>query len=368
MLTNHFHPYCKRVFALLLTAMLVSSCDDDGAGKKHSARQQTVAVVTVQHAPLTIDRQLTGSLEPIAKVHIISEAQGRIAQLLLFPGDRVEKGQLLIHLDDAVVKAELGKATATYKQAKLNLKRIQRLKPRKLASEDQIARAQTALELARSEVSLWRTRLGHTRIEAPFSGVISKRLKEQGDVVSLNDHILTLIDDSALKARIRVSEYLLSQLHKETAVRVVVDALGDQVFPGKILRVYPAIDPNTRLGTAEILLSPVPPNARSGQLCRVNLGVTTVPLLSLPFAAIKHDSRGDYVFAIDKQGKARYTPITTGLQAGDHIQVVKGLKNGASVITKGHIGLRDGKSVKVTGKNNKVNITNGLSTKPTKKH
>ena len=364
MFRNYLYPCNNRVFALLLTATMIGGCSDDSSGKKPSARQQSVATVKVQQTPLSIDRQLTGSLEPIAQVHIISEAQGRINQLVLFPGDRVEAGQLLVQLDDAVVKAELGKAIASFKQAKLDLKRIQRLKPRKLASEDQIARAQTALELAKSEVSLWRTRLSRTRIKAPFAGVISKRLKEQGDVISINDHILTLIDDSALKARIRVSEYLISELQTDTSVQIVVDALGDQTFPGKILRVYPAIDPATRLGTAEILLSPVPPNARAGQLCRVNLGVKTLPLLNLPFAAIKHDSRGDYVFIIDKDGKARYTPITTGLQAGDHIQVVKGLTIGASVIIRGHIGLRDGKAVKVTGKSKNIKSSKGLEGKP----
>jgi membrane fusion protein (multidrug efflux system) len=273
---------------------------------------------------------------------------------------------LLVQLDDGVIKAELAKATANYKQAKLDLKRIQRLKPRKLASEDEIARAETAVELAAAEVSLWRTRLGYTHIEAPFDGVISERLKEKGDVVSQHSHVLTLIDDTALKAIIHVSEYLLTELHDEAPVTVNIDALGEQAYPGRILRVYPAVDPATRLGTAEILLSPVPPNARAGQLSRVHLGINTSPLLSLPFAAIKHDSRGDYVFIVDGQSKARYTPITTGLQAGNRIQVVEGLNQGARVIIKGHIGLRDGKTVKVVGTANKKpdkNTTSALTVK-----
>ncbi|MFO7603241.1 MAG: efflux RND transporter periplasmic adaptor subunit [Gammaproteobacteria bacterium] len=336
------------VLATTLGVLILNGCSEPDPAKKPKARDQTVAVVSVERGPLTIHRQSTGSLEPISRVHIINEAQGRITQLPFYPGDRVRQGQLLVQLDDAVARAELDKAIASYNQARLDLKRLERLMPRKLASEDEIARAQTAVELANAEASLRRTQLAHTRIDAPFDGIISERFKEPGDVVSLHGHILTLIDDSALKARISVSEYLLSELRNDLPVAVVIDALGEQAFAGKILRVYPAVDPASRLGTAEVLLSPVPPNARAGQLCRVTLDIHTAPLLSLPFSAIKHDSRGDYVFTVDAEGKARYTAITTGLQAGSRIQVIEGLESGARVITRGHIGLNDGKAVKIS--------------------
>ncbi len=110
-----------------------------------------------------------------------------------------------MELDRDLIEAEFDKAKACTRQAKLDLKRLKQL-PSQLASQDQLARAQTALNQAEAESRLQQTRLDYTQIRAPFTGKISARLKEPGDVVPIHSHILTILNPHAIKARIYVSE------------------------------------------------------------------------------------------------------------------------------------------------------------------
>ena len=290
---------------------------------------------------------MTGTLEAQRTVLIYNEEVGRIIELPFYEGDAVATGAALVRLDDALIRAELDKAVANRRQAEVDLKRIERLIPRKLASEDELATARTALELARAEESLQRTRLSRTLIEAPFDGLVSARLFEPGDVVPLHSHILTFIDPASLRAKVHVSELLLPFIAEQDAVRIRIDALGDKTFEGRVLRVHPTIDPDTRQGTVEVALAPIPDGAIPGQLCRVILDTPALRRMVIPFAALRHDTHGAYVYRVGPDGKALRTPVRTGLQIGNALEVQEGLEEGAQVVVKGFLGLRDGKQVKV---------------------
>ncbi|MGD8925956.1 MAG: efflux RND transporter periplasmic adaptor subunit [Thioalkalispiraceae bacterium] len=338
----------RHITFFLIVIFIISACDSDlQTTRKKGAKSHPVEVVIVQREPLTTTRIVTGTLEATRTVHVFNEEQGRIKQIPYHPGDRVKQGDLLVALDDSIIQAELDKAIATYKQAVLNQKRLTKLKPRNLASEDEIARAETAVEQARAEKVLQETRLAHTRIKAPFDGLISERLKEPGDVVSLHDHILTIYDPNTLIAKIHVSEILLHNIELEDSVALRVDALGDQQFKGIVTRKYPVINPATRQGTLEVTLSPVPEGAYPGQLARITIEGETIPLKSLPLSVVRHDTRGEFVYRVNKDNKAIYTTIQTGIQIGDRIEIIKGLEIGDKVISKGFLNLRNKATVKI---------------------
>jgi RND family efflux transporter MFP subunit len=341
----------RQICLLFLMTFLIVSCDaDDKQFAKKGGKKQLVEVVEVIRAPLTTTRIVTGTLEATRTVHIYNEEQGRIQKLPAYPGDRVKNGELIVELDNTLIRAELDKAIASYKQALLDYKRLKKLKPRKLASEDEIARAETAVEQARAEKVLQETRLARTTISAPFDGLISERLKEPGDVVALHEHILTVYDPDTLIAKVQVSEIILHNIQLDSQVALRIDALGDQQFNGKVTRKYPTINPATRQGTLEVTLNPAPEGAFPGQLVRVRIDGQTIPLTSLPLAAVRHDTQGEYVFKIGKENKAQYTPVKTGIQIGERVEIIEGLSDGDKVVSKGFLNLRNNAAVKVKAK------------------
>ena len=343
----------RQINLLFILLFFIAACDSaDQGAKKKGGKKQSVEVVVVERTPLTTTRAVPGSLEATRTVHIYNEEQGRIKQKPINQGDPQKARDTLVELDDRLTRAELDKAIAAYKQAAIDYKRLKKLKPRKLASEDEIARAATAVEQARAERALQEIRLARTRIAAPFDGLISERLKEPGDVVSLHEHILTIYDPNTLIAKIHISEIILHNIALESEVVLRIDALGDKKFKGVVTRKYPLINPSTRQGTLEVTLSPAPEGAYPGQLTRVTIEGKTIPLTSLPLSVVRHDTRGEYVFRVNEKNKAVYTSIHTGIQIGDRIEIIEGLNAGDKVISKGFLNLRNNSTVKIQSAQN----------------
>ena len=176
--------------------------------------------------------------------------------------------------------------------------------------------------------------------------MISQRLVEPGDVIPLHNHLLTLIDTTSLKAEIHLSELLLPLIKTGNQVEISIDALGDHKFKGHIQRIHPVIDKNTRQGTIEVVLNPVPVGAITGQFCRVTIHTQSKSRLMIPYDTVRHDKQGAYVFAYT-DNRAKRINISTGIQHDDLIEVLDGLSDQQQIISKGFFGLKDGMSVKV---------------------
>ena len=334
-----------KTYLLPVLLLLLVGCDQTQRAASRSTPPTPVEIATVTRSPLVAHRILTGSLQAVTTVHIFNEEEGRIIELPFYEGDAVEKDAIIARIDDHLIQSELNKAEATLKQAQVDVKRIDSLFRKKLASEDELARTQTALELARAEVDLLETRMGHTRIKAPFSGIISERLKETGDVVPVHSHMLTLFDPTQIKIVIPVSELLLSNINTGDAVQVRIDALGEQQYPATVKRIFPTIDPQTRKGMMEMQFATIPEGARPGQLCRVTVNTQTTPRRNVPFAAIRHDSQGEFVYRLTSDDKVEAVRVQTGILLGNQMEILEGLEVNERVVVKGFIGLREGKKV-----------------------
>jgi membrane fusion protein (multidrug efflux system) len=337
----------KALFFISLTTLLLSACGNNTPGSDKSKETPPLSVDTavVSHQSRGQDIVRTGTLRAEREVKLITEEEGRIAELPVYEGDRVKKGDLLVQLNDTQLRAELKKTTAQRRQAELDLRRLERLQHSKVIAEDELARARTALDVALAEEDLLRTRLGNTRISAPFDGVISQRLAEPGDAVAKFTHLLTLTATDTLLAELSVSELMLPGLAVGDTVHIKLDALGDRVFEGQILRIHPTVDPLTRQGIVEVRLAAPPEQARPGQLCRVELQLRPQPRLTVPFSALRRDTQGEYVFRIDSERMARRTPVISGIHLGDSVELIDGVNEGDHVVSNGFLGLSDGMRV-----------------------
>ncbi len=348
------HSRNARPARIVLGAALIAllgACGDRQPPAEHGAgpaeKPVLVTAVTVASQPLAQTVVRTGTLRARRIVRLHSQEEGRVEALPVYEGDKVEAGTLLVQLDDRLLRAELNKAEANRRQAEQDLVRLQRLAGRKLVSEDEQLRAETALRIAEAEESLLKTRLGYTTIRAPFDGVVTERRVEPGDAAPRFTHLLTLVDPGSLVTEVPISELILPTLAVGDAVAVRIDALGTGTYAGRIDRIHPTVDPTTRQGVVEIALDPVPPGAHAGQLCRVYLPGEALPRRTVPLAALRQDPQGEYVYTVDAEGLARRTPVRSGMSLGDRIEIVDGLADGDRVITRGFINLAAGKPVTI---------------------
>ena len=375
---NPAHAYRAACAALLiLVAVQVTSCEKPSAkiSTKPASRPTPVMIATVEREALHAKNTIVGTLNNPRQIQIFNQEEGQIIHLPYYEGDRVTEGDVLVQLEADVIRAQLIKAVAERRQATLDLSRMEKLLARNATSQDEVARARTALELARAEEDLRRIMLARTTIRASFNGIISERLKEPGDLVATHTHILTLIDPSILYVDVHVSELLLPDLNIGDAVEIRVDALRDHVYAGHIMRIHPIIDSDTRQGTVEVELKPVPEGALPGQLARVTFNVQKTVGLIIPFASLRRDTTGTYVYRVDNETIvrqyaahtglqqhqrnlihegiqiARRVAVRTGLQLGNKIEILEGLQEGEQVVISGLLNLRDGRAIRIVDKN-----------------
>ncbi len=354
-----------RLIPIIMLGILLSTingCDDNSAARNHKAKPTKVHVTKVVRQGLTEQQLVTGTIEALSTVKIYNQEPGKIKSLPYYPGDTVEKDQLIAILDDAILIREFEKARAQHRQAKLDLKRLKKLIPRKLASKEQLSRAQTLVEQAGAEENLFKTRLSYSKIHAPIAGVITQRLSEEGDVVSLHSHILSLANVTQLKVTLSLSELTISQLKEDMAVSIRVDALGDTKFDGKILRIHPTIDTSSRQGTIEIIFNEVPQGAIPGQLCRIEINTVTAPRLVIPVMAIRNDSIGEYVYRVSNE-TTKLIRIQSGIQVNEWVEVISGLNINDTIVTKGFQGLAKTKKVKIIDESTNPKVKQKTTTK-----
>ncbi len=343
-------PY--QLLPLILVLALGACSKESAAPLAAPSPAQDVHLVktaTVRSDHLGFSSVHTGTLRARREVKVFNQEEGTITAMRYYEGDRVRGGTALVTLDGALLQVQLDKAAATRRQAETDLARLKELVKKKLAAEDLLARAETALQVARSEEALLRTRLGYTVIHAPFDGVVTARLAEPGDAVPRHTHLMTVADPASLITAVTVSELLLPALAIGDKAGVRIDALGAQEFSGRIERIHPTVDPNTRQGVVEVVLDPVPSGARAGQLSRVTLTASLAPRLVIPFEALQRDQNGEFVFILDQDGKARRRTVRSGLRLADQAEILEGLETGQQVVVKGFLGLSDGKQVKLAG-------------------
>jgi RND family efflux transporter MFP subunit len=335
------------LIAGMLLALLAGCTDDTASQKtKRSSPAQLVELARVSTETIRHSTQRTGSLRARTEVQLFNQEEGTLTELPFHEGAVVKKGDVLIRIDDKLLRAELDKAHATRRQAEQDLARLKKLRAKRLVAEDELARAHTALDVAMADERLLQTRIGYTKIHAPVDGVISQRFAEPGLVAQRHTHLLTLIDTSTLITEVAVSELLLPGLHIGDDVEVTIDALPNQGFMGKILRIHPSLNIATRSGIVEIVLDPAPPGAVPGQLCRVKLESPAQARLLIPFSALRRDQEGEFVFVVNDENKAIRTTVRSGLRIEKKIEILEGLEDGQRLVVKGFLGLKHGKPVR----------------------
>lgn len=355
-------------------AMIASGCSENAAsttpradktavGKSaNSGGQRRAHLVEVAAAvvdSLRITSVYTGSLRSRRIVRVFNQEEGRITSLPFFEGDHVAEGQVILEIDDALLRAELDKAKAVRREAESNIARLKRLRDSRMISEDEYLRAATAVEVAKAEEAVLQTRLGYTRVRAPFPGVVAARLAERGDIVPRHSHVLTLIDPTRLLTDLQVSELLIPHLAVGDTVTVRIDALGDRVFEGAVLRIHPEVDARTRQGRVEIALQPAPDGARPGQFARVTFSVEALDRKVLPFSALRRDNDGEFIFLMEADNRVKRVPVRSGRRLADRVEILKGVEAGDRVVVKGFLGLVEGMEVKPVGVETRPEGTTG---------
>jgi membrane fusion protein (multidrug efflux system) len=347
---------CLTLLLLLTLASCSGGGDDErtwaeGAADDEGRPEEAVPVEVVALERGTIESALrfSATLEAERDVQVLAEAQRRVVELRVEEGDGVKAGALLIRLQDDEQRSALNKAEIELRQATREFNRQKSLFEQKLVSEQVFNDAASVFDQAEIAVDDARRNLAYTEVRAPFTGVVTERLVNVGDFVTLNQPLFRIIDFDSIVARIYVPQKELPSLAPGLAARITADAVGGASLVGTVDRIAPVVDPGT--GTLKVTIAiPRQQGLRPGMFVEVEL-VTAVHMdaLLLPKRAVVYDNDQLFVFRLGDERRVERIKIQPLLEDVNNIEPASGLGEGDQIVVAGQASLKDGALVRLPG-------------------
>ncbi len=350
-----------RAFTLALIALAPASCGgrEGGAATAGGARAPDgggrllpVATVTVGRRDLARTVAVAAPVEPVRTIGVNSQTSGSVLAVRVQEGDRVTAGQRLADLDAREAEAQLARARALLESARAAFERDSQLHASTIVTDAELERSRSAYTVALSDAELWETRRAFTRIAAPSAGIVTAKRVEAGSAVSPNQRLFDLADVSLLVVRVQLSELDVVHLTPGITVAVRLDAYPETRLAGRIRRIFPSADPQSRLVPVEVALAAAPAGVqvRPGFLARVEFTLDRrAGALAVPAAAVGVTSAGPFVYVVEDDTLAQQS-LTLGLTAEGWVEVTAGVTEGQRVVVSGHTNLRPGTRVRVTSR------------------
>lgn len=284
--------------------------------------------------------EAVGTVRPASEATVEAQVPGRVLKVLVRAGQAVEKGQLLAQLDDQQFQARLAQARQGLAAARANFERagaehervkkffqaeaatpqgLEQAKAGYLAAEAGLRQAQQMV--AEAEVAL-----GWTRLTAPESGQVVRRLAEPGDLALPGKPLLTLQTVGGHRLEALVREGLIAKVRPGQTVRVEIPSLGRGVS-GTVEEVVPAADPATRSFLVKVGLAPTP-GLYSGMFGRLLVPLQSRPAVLAPRQALRRVGQLEMVRVKTAAGWENVY-VTSGREQGDgRVEILSGLKGG----------------------------------------
>jgi RND family efflux transporter MFP subunit len=339
----------------------------------------TVELATVSRAPVSEAITVVGNLIGAATVEIVPKASGRLQTVNVRIGDPVRRGELIALVEDQEIRQQVKQAEASFEVARAtirqreadlqfaetNLDRSRNLYERQLLPrqtlDDAEARYQSAsaqLDLARAQFDQARARLeelrinlGNTRIVSPVDGFVGKRNLDPGGYASANTPVASVVDIRYVRMVVNLVERDIRRIEAGVPADVEVDAYPGETFKGRVARVAPVLNPQTRTAEMEIEVPNPDFRLKPGMYARVHLTVAERDdALVVPRNALVDLDGRRGVFTLEGDSRqVRFQPVEVGLQDQEQAEVRSGLNDGERVVTTGAAGLRTGDTVLLPG-------------------
>lgn len=348
----------KVLIALALCMALGSGCGKEEVEKEKTLR--SVEVMTVGKSDIASEFTYTGKAAPSKEVSVVPTVPGKVTSFNYEVGDKVAKGAVLFTVDATDLQNSLRAAEAGYNVAKLardNAKNtydsnkllydeeiiskseFDQIKYAYEAADAQLASAQVQMDTLQKNIS-------DCTVTSPMTGVIATRGVEVGGFASSAAPAYTVMDLSTIKVEVGISEQTVNTIKIGDKVDVLMTAISEVPLEGVVSTIAPATA-QTGMYTVKVELNNSKGIIKSGMMAEVSFTAeSSDDTIVLPRNAVITKEDETYVYVVEK-GAAKKVAVETGIEAGETIEIAKGLKKGDNVVTKGQTYLSDGEEVNV---------------------
>lgn len=310
-------------------------------------RAIAVEVATAVAARVSTDIRAIGSLQSDETVQLAPEIAGRISTIDFEEGSRVKSGDVLVRLDDALLRAEVADTEARLNLAKANNERARQLSRTGNVTDRGRDEAVTNFETALAALELAKTRLDKHLLRAPFDGIAGVRTVSVGAFVAVGTPVVNIEKIDGIKVDFKVPEIYLTSITVGQVIDVTVDAIPGRTFEGKVYAINPQVDVNGRALQVRARIENKDLILRPGLFARILIkGVVERDVVLVPESAIIPRAGDNFVFRV-AEGRASEIRVKLGDRSDAQVAITEGIVAGDVIVTAGQHKLRDGAAVDV---------------------
>jgi len=347
----------RTIFSLILAGgILLASCAPKEKQAEVAAADaaDSVAAVPVKIMPVSKTRiartiDYTSTIQAYEEVNLAPSTPGRVDKIYVEVGDRVQKGQNLFLMDRTQYYANKIQLANLEK----DLARLDTLLKVGSVKEQLYDQTRAQYEVMKTNVEFMEE---NTLLEAPFTGIITGRYLEEGELysgapgVSGKAAVVTLMQINPVKIIVSISEQYFPLIKNGMKVRIAADVYPDKNFEGTIFRVHPTIDAMSRSFRAEVRINNGSELLRPGMFARAFIDMGEQEAFVVPASAVmmQEGTNERYIFVVEN-GVAVRKPVTLGQRFDDRFEIAQGdLKEGDSLVTEGQARLTNGQKVEIS--------------------
>lgn len=338
------------IIALIVNRIMVNT---KASSSRNPAR--TATVMSVEGKVLTPERfaenlTLSGTLEANEEIELRSEVSGIVESINFKEGTKVSKGQVLFHVNDIELRAQLSQVQTAQQLASENQRRAKLLLDKQAISQEEFEVANADFESTRAQSELIAAQLSKTTVRAPFSGTIGLRSISKGTYVTPATPIANLVNTEQVKLTFAVPEKYVSDMKIGTNVTFTTSNSREE-YTARIYAIEPQVDIASRTLKMRAIAKNTQGKLYPGSFANVTLPLETVDdALLVPTESLIPIQNGKKIFVVEN-GKAKEVEVETGARTDKDVRVLSGIKVGDTILTSGVMSLRNGSPVKVNLKN-----------------
>lgn len=352
------------IILISLAGLLLQSC----GGKSPNAEPKEVDVkVKVETAKLQEQPEIlrfSGKLEAEKHSNLSTRIMGQIVKIYVEPGQKVNQGQLLVQLHDqdilakkAQVAANKIEAEAAYKNAEKDFQRFTVLLEQKSATQKEMDDVATQYNMAKARLEMVNEmqkeveeNLRYASIKAPYSGTITKKYCNEGDLASPGMPLIALEQANQFKVMARIPETEISKIKKNDQVKVQINAIGNDQIEGVVEEVNPSSQYTGNQFEAKIVVKPTTEQIKkmyNGMYATVLLEKGGMASIMVPKNVLIQKGQLTGVYAISQSGTAMLRWVRTGKTIGEKVEILSGLSDGEKYILSFEGKIWDGAKVSI---------------------
>jgi RND family efflux transporter MFP subunit len=345
----------KVIKYLIISLILISSVSfigcSESEGNTPTEKKEEVKKISVKTIELKGEKfsnyiSVVGTIKPFQKALLSATEGGKITKFYKDKGSFVKKGEIILEIDNELLKANLDAAKAQFELAEITFQKQEEIYKQNVNSEIQYLQSKYGMEQLKANLSMIQTRYNNTFLKAPFSGYIDYKYFEEGELAPAGQPIVNLIDISKVKIEAGVPENYTTSIKKGDVAKASVEAVGKE-FKGKISFVGTSINPTNRTFPIEITVVNKGKELKPELIAEVKIETGIYDgMISVPTEVITRVDNG-YIVYVENNGKAESREIEILKRTGNKVAVSKGLKAGDKLIVVGYQSLINGQAINV---------------------